>query len=180
MFGAIQADRDHRASKPGWACKPNGCNVLPIWKNDVAKAPGLRNATQLRASQRTFIFCLHLGERYETSSQLGLERAGCVGGCAAHPRVSRQRPPGGTDRCSCHWFHQRHARRFLEDHYLPLTLLTLGIFWFVINALMLELASAIVPGFHVDSFKAAFWGAIVLSLVNMFFRWLVGTSRQRS
>src|SRR5438876_1501413 len=102
----------------GWACKPNGCNVLPIWKNDVAKAPGLRNATQLRASQRTFIFCLHLGERYETSSQLGLERAGCVGGCAAHPRVSRQRPPGGTDRCSCHWFHQRHARCVLEDHHL--------------------------------------------------------------
>src|SRR6266478_3613365 len=62
----------------------------------------------------------------------------------------------------------------------PLTLLTLGIFWFVINALMLEFASALVPGFHVDSFKAAFWGAIVLSLVNMFFRWLVGTSRQRS
>src|SRR5438094_2100570 len=54
----------------------------------------------------------------ETSSQLGLERAGCVGGCAAHPRVSRQRPPGGTDRCSCHWFHQRHARCVLEDHHL--------------------------------------------------------------
>ena len=69
---------------------------------------------------------------------------------------------------------------FLKIITFPLTLLTLGIFWFVINALMLELASAIVPGFHVDSFKAAFWGAIVLSLVNMFFRWLVGTSRQRS
>src|SRR2546428_12348972 len=62
----------------------------------------------------------------------------------------------------------------------PMTLLTLSICWFVINALVLELTSAIVPGFHVDSFKAAFWGAIVLSLVNMFFRWLVGTSRQRS
>jgi uncharacterized membrane protein YvlD (DUF360 family) len=40
------------------------------------------------------------------------------------------------------------------------------------------LASAIVPGFHVDSFAAAFWGAIVLSLVNMLFRWLVGTARK--
>src|SRR5437660_10957210 len=69
---------------------------------------------------------------------------------------------------------------FLKIITFPLTLLTLGIFWFVINALMLELASAIVPGFHVDTFAAAFWGAIVLSLVNMFFRWLVGTSRQRS
>jgi putative membrane protein len=49
----------------------------------------------------------------------------------------------------------------------PLTVVTLGLFWFVINALMLELASAVVPGFQVRSFFAAFVGAIVLSLVNM-------------
>jgi putative membrane protein len=49
----------------------------------------------------------------------------------------------------------------------PLTLLTLGIFWFVINALMLELAAAVVPGFYVRTFGAAFIGAIVLSLVNL-------------
>ena len=42
---------------------------------------------------------------------------------------------------------------FLKIITFPLTLLTLGIFWFVINALMLELASAIVPGFHVDSLR---------------------------
>src|ERR1700729_3747971 len=41
----------------------------------------------------------------------------------------------------------------------PLTLLTLGLFWFVINALMLELASALAPGFQVHSFTAAFLGA---------------------
>ena len=63
---------------------------------------------------------------------------------------------------------------------LPLTILTLGIFWFVINALMLELASAIVPGFRIDNFFAAFWGAVVLSLVNMLFRWLAGTRRRDS
>jgi len=63
---------------------------------------------------------------------------------------------------------------------LPLTVLTLGIFWFVINALMLELAAAVVPGFRVDSFGAAFLGGIVLSLVNMLFRWLAGTSRKES
>jgi putative membrane protein len=51
--------------------------------------------------------------------------------------------------------------------------LTLGIFWFVINALMLELASALVSGFHVRSFGAAFVGAIVLSVVNFILRWLV-------
>lgn len=60
----------------------------------------------------------------------------------------------------------------------PLTILTLGIFWFVINALMLMVASKIVPGFRIDSFVSAFWGAIILSLVNMIFRWLAGTNRK--
>src|SRR5271169_2096393 len=69
---------------------------------------------------------------------------------------------------------------FLKIVTFPLTLLTLGIFWLVINAVMIELASAIVPGFHVDTFGTAFWGAIVLSLVNMFFRWLAGTGKQQS
>src|SRR5215510_12094795 len=46
----------------------------------------------------------------------------------------------------------------------PLTLITLGIFWFVINALMLKLAAAFVPGFAIQGFMPAFWGAIVLSL----------------
>jgi putative membrane protein len=55
----------------------------------------------------------------------------------------------------------------------PLTLLTLGIFWFVINALMLELASALVPGFQVRGFAAAFIGAIVLSLVNLLLKGLL-------
>jgi putative membrane protein len=55
----------------------------------------------------------------------------------------------------------------------PLTLVTLGLFWFVINALMLKFASALVPGFQVHGFVAAFLGAILLSLVNMMLRWLV-------
>ncbi len=56
----------------------------------------------------------------------------------------------------------------------PLTLLTLGVFWFVINALMLELASALLsPGFHVNGFFAAFVGAIVLSLVNLVLKAIV-------
>ncbi|HMA81185.1 MAG TPA: phage holin family protein [Candidatus Binatia bacterium] len=56
---------------------------------------------------------------------------------------------------------------------LPLTILTLGIFWLVINALMLQLAAAIVPGFYVGGFISAFFGAIVLSLINMLLRSLV-------
>ena len=59
---------------------------------------------------------------------------------------------------------------FLKIVTFPLTLLTLGIFWFVVNALMILLAASIVPGFHVASFAAAFWGGIVLSLLNMLIR----------
>lgn len=55
----------------------------------------------------------------------------------------------------------------------PLTVLTLGLFWFVINALMLKLASAFVAGFEVRGFGAAFFGAIVLSLVNSLLHWLI-------
>ncbi len=62
----------------------------------------------------------------------------------------------------------------------PLTLLTLGFFWFVINALMLELASALLsPGFHVRSFGPALIGAILLSLVNMMLKWLARPSQDR-
>ena len=56
---------------------------------------------------------------------------------------------------------------------LPLTLLTLGLFWLIINAFMLQLAAAMVPGFHVANFFSAFFGAIVLCLVNMLLRSLI-------
>lgn len=57
---------------------------------------------------------------------------------------------------------------FLKIITLPLTILTLGIFWWVINALMLMFASALLrPDFVVTGFLPAFVGAIVLSLINM-------------
>jgi putative membrane protein len=56
---------------------------------------------------------------------------------------------------------------------LPLTIVTLGLFWWVINALMLWLASVLVHGFVVRGFFAAFFGAIVLALVNMVLRWIL-------
>ena len=63
----------------------------------------------------------------------------------------------------------------------PLTVVTLGVFWLIINALMLELASALLsPGFQVHGFLAAFIGAIVLSLVNMLLRAIVTPKDQRS
>jgi putative membrane protein len=64
---------------------------------------------------------------------------------------------------------------FLKVITFPLTIATLGVFWLIINGIMLELASAFIPGFHLRSFAAAFWGAIVLSLVNMLLKWLVRT-----
>ena len=66
---------------------------------------------------------------------------------------------------------------FLKIITFPLTILTLGVFWFVINAIMLKLASAFVPGFHILTFWAAFVGGIVLTLVNMLLKWLVMPSR---
>ena len=62
----------------------------------------------------------------------------------------------------------------------PLTVLTLGLFWFVINALMLELAAAFVRGFYVRIFVAAFIGAILLSIVSSLLQWLVMPSRKAS
>jgi len=55
----------------------------------------------------------------------------------------------------------------------PLTLVTFGLFLFVINALMLRMASSVVPGFEVEGFAAAFVGAVVVSLVNTLLRHLV-------
>ena len=55
----------------------------------------------------------------------------------------------------------------------PLALITFGLFLLVINALMLQLASFLVPGFYVDGFWAAFFGAIVLSIVSMILRSLI-------
>ncbi|MFZ0543537.1 MAG: phage holin family protein [Candidatus Sulfotelmatobacter sp.] len=61
----------------------------------------------------------------------------------------------------------------------PLTLITLGLFWFVINALMLKFASALVSGFQVRTFTAAFLGAILLSVVNVLLKWLVYPTQDR-
>lgn len=52
---------------------------------------------------------------------------------------------------------------------LPINLLSLGLFTLVINAAMLMLVAAMVPGFVIESFRAAFFGAIILSLIS----WLV-------
>jgi len=49
---------------------------------------------------------------------------------------------------------------------LPVTLVTLGLFVFVINALLFWLVASFVNGFHVAGFWSAFFGAIVYALVS--------------
>jgi len=61
---------------------------------------------------------------------------------------------------------------------LPLTIVTLGVFLLVVNAFVLKLASGFVPGFHIYGFGAAFWGAAVLALVQMLFRFLVNEAEE--
>ena len=52
---------------------------------------------------------------------------------------------------------------------LPLTLVTLGLFLLVINALMLWLVAGLVGGFHVNGFWGAFFGSILISLISWIF-----------
>ena len=55
---------------------------------------------------------------------------------------------------------------------LPFTLVTLGLFLLVVNALVFQLLGALLPGLHVDSFGSAFLAALVVSLVS----WLLNLS----
>jgi len=57
---------------------------------------------------------------------------------------------------------------------LPMTILTLGLFLLVINAGMVALVAWILPGMHVAGFWAAFWTAVLVSLVSMVGSWFVG------
>lgn len=52
----------------------------------------------------------------------------------------------------------------------PFAILTLGLFLLVINSVMILVASAFVPGFHVSGFLPAFLGAIALALLGMVIR----------
>jgi putative membrane protein len=52
---------------------------------------------------------------------------------------------------------------------LPLGILTFGLFFLVINAVILWFSSKFVPGFAVTTFKAAFLGALALALIHMLF-----------
>ena len=49
---------------------------------------------------------------------------------------------------------------------LPINILSLGLFTFIINAVMLKMASGIIPGFDVNGFWAAVIGSLVISIIS--------------
>ena len=57
---------------------------------------------------------------------------------------------------------------------LPITVLTLGLFVFVVNAAMFGLVAALLAGFHVAGFGAALLGSIVVGLTSWAASWYVG------
>ena len=59
----------------------------------------------------------------------------------------------------------------------PLTVLTLGLFLLVINGLMILVASGVVPGFKVYGMVPAFWGAVVLAILGVLFRYILKDSK---
>ena len=58
----------------------------------------------------------------------------------------------------------------------PLTILTLGLFTWVVNAFMLKFTAALVPGFKVHGFGAAMIGSLLLGALNMGVAFLFGMS----
>ena len=60
---------------------------------------------------------------------------------------------------------------------LPLTVLTLGIFYLLLNGLLFWLASALLPGFHVAGFGAAVFGAILYGIIAWALSALIPNSR---
>jgi putative membrane protein len=71
-------------------------------------------------------------------------------------------------------------RRFLVVLVLPLVLVTLGLFILVINAGLLYFVGWLLqPHFQVRSFGAAFWGALIISIVSLILNSLTGTGDSR-
>lgn len=56
----------------------------------------------------------------------------------------------------------------------PINFLTLGLFTFVINAIILRMAAGLLKGFDIDGWFSAIIGAVVLALVNYLFFALFG------
>ena len=62
---------------------------------------------------------------------------------------------------------------------LPFTILTLGLFLFVLNAMMLGLTAWVVPGVSVAGWSTALIGALILSAVSMVWKWMVREEKRQ-
>lgn len=63
---------------------------------------------------------------------------------------------------------------------LPLLIFTLGLFILVINALLLDFVGYLLrPAFSVEDFSAAFWGALIISVVALILNTLTGSGGSR-
>jgi len=58
---------------------------------------------------------------------------------------------------------------------LPISVVTLGFFLLVVNAGMIALVAAIVPGFAITGFWDAFWGSVLVSITGWIGSWFIGS-----
>ena len=57
---------------------------------------------------------------------------------------------------------------------LPISVVTLGFFLLVVNAGMIALVAALVPGFDIAGFWDAFWGAVIVGITGWIGSWFIG------
>jgi putative membrane protein len=62
---------------------------------------------------------------------------------------------------------------------LPLGILSFGLFFLVINAVILYFSGKFLPGFYVTTFKAAFLGALALAVLHLLFGFLGGKQKNK-
>lgn len=62
---------------------------------------------------------------------------------------------------------------------LPATILTLGLFIFVINALLFWFVGEVVPGFTVNGFMAALIGSVLYSVFTIISSWVLGDGKKK-
>jgi len=63
---------------------------------------------------------------------------------------------------------------------LPLGIITFGLFFLAINAVILKFSSMFVPGFAVMTFKAALLGALALAVLHMLFAFIGGSKKSNA
>ena len=121
-----------------------------------------------------FLIGRSTGLMVKTARQLASERVESAYCRAGHPRIEISSIKTALVAALVIGLINSTLGLFLKIVTFPLTLVSLGVFWFVINAMMLKVATLLVSGFRIDGLLPAFFGAIVLSLVNVVLRAIAG------